>query len=93
MIYQRSTQKYKWKAISILHEKAKLISAQRGPHTTQRVGKRTVAHGAAHAREVAHGEEARARCVACDPRWAEISLAFSWRIEIAFHLYFWADLW
>ena len=29
MIYQRSAQKYKWKVISILHEKAKLISAPR----------------------------------------------------------------
>ena len=24
----------------------------------------------------------------CGPHWAEISLAFSWRIEITFHLYF-----
>jgi len=31
MIYQKSAHKYKWKAISILQEKAKLISAQRGP--------------------------------------------------------------
>ena len=28
---------------------------------------------------------ARARCVACGPCWAEISLAFSRRLEIAFH--------
>ena len=27
----------------------------------------------------------RARCIACQPRWAKICLAFSWRIEIAFH--------
>ena len=27
----------------------------------------------------------RARYVTCGPRWAKISLDFSWRIEIAFH--------
>jgi hypothetical protein len=30
----------------------------------------------------------RARVAPPGPRWAEINLAFSWKIEIAFHLYF-----
>ena len=70
MIYQSSAQKYKWKAISILHEKAKLISAQRGPHTMQRARERTTAHRhspreASLQREAARGEEAYARWRSC----------------------------
>ena len=63
MIYQISAQKYKWKAISILHENAKLISAQRGPSDATRAPECMAARGAAHAalahaREAAHDEEA-----------------------------------
>ena len=56
MIYQRSAQKYNWKAISILHEKAKLILAQRGP----RVAARARARGGP-CTEAASGEEAHTR--------------------------------
>ena len=56
MIYQRSALKYKWKAISILHEKTKLISAHAAQCT------RTLARGDPQVRrcprvEAARGEE------------------------------------
>ena len=62
MIYQSLAQKYKWKAISILHEKTKLILAQRGPRGATRVHTRACGGPKAargpHA-EAARGEEAR----------------------------------
>ena len=55
MIYQRLAQKYIWKAISILHEKAKLILAQRG------------SRGATRARERSARKPARAGTLAKTP--------------------------